>query len=154
MPAICGLQKLTLLDYPGRTACTVFLPGCDLRCPFCHNYELVEGGAAPMMSWADFMRFLDRRHGLLDGVVFTGGEPCLQPALPQMMADVRAEGFLVKLDTNGLHPDGLAAVLSAHLADYVAMDIKNAPAKYARTTGLPEERNDYIMAQVTRSVAL
>ncbi len=135
---IHGLQKLTLLDYPGHTACTVFLGGCDLRCPFCHNFELVDGTAEPVMEEDAFFAFLNRRKGLLDGVAVTGGEPCLRADLPDFLARIREAGFAVKLDTNGFHPDLLSGILASGLADYVAMDIKNSPEKYARTAGLAE----------------
>ena len=135
---IHGLQKMTLLDFPGRVACTVFLGGCDFRCPFCHNFELVDGTAPPLMDDAELLAFLEKRRGLLDGVAFTGGEPCLHRDLPELMRKIRALGFGVKLDTNGFHPDLLGQILDEGLADYVAMDVKNSPAKYAGTCGLLE----------------
>ena len=131
-----GLQKMTLLDFPGRVACTVFLGGCDFRCPFCHNYELATGAAPILMDEAAFFAFLEKRRGLLDGVAITGGEPCLHRDLPDFLRRVRALGFSAKLDTNGAHPDMLRAILSEELVDYIAMDIKNSPAKYAATAGL------------------
>ena len=133
---IQGLQKMTLLDYPGRVACTVFLGGCDFRCPFCHNFELVLGPAPEALSEDEFFAFLDKRHGLLDGVAITGGEPCLRPDLPDFIAKIREAGFAVKLDTNGSHPRMLEHLLANGLVDYVAMDIKNSPEKYAQTIGL------------------
>ena len=134
---IHGLQKLTLLDFPGRTACTVFLAGCNLRCPFCHNSELLDRGTMPpVMDDGELLRFLEQRRGLLDGVCFTGGEPLLRPELPELMARVKALGYAVKLDTNGTLPERLEAILSAGLADYVAMDIKNGPTRYAEASGL------------------
>ncbi len=133
---IYGLQKMTLLDFPGHVACTVFLSGCDLRCPFCHNFELAEGRAPAVTDDAEFLDFLRGRQGLLDGVAFTGGEPCLYRELPDFMRKIRELGFAVKLDTNGLHPDLLGQILREGLADYVAMDIKNSPAKYAMTSGV------------------
>ncbi len=134
---IQGLQKMTLLDYPGRVACTVFLGGCDFRCPFCHNYELVEGPMAEAVDEAEFFSFLAKRQGLLDGVAITGGEPCLRHDLPDFIAKIRSAGFPVKLDTNGNHPDMLARLIEDGLVDYIAMDVKNSPAKYAQTVGLP-----------------
>ena len=131
-----GLQKMTLLDDPGHVACTVFLGGCDFRCPFCHNFELVDGTAPAVMDDSEFFAFLGKRHGLLDGVAITGGEPCLHPDLPDFMRRIRAMGFRVKLDTNGAHPAMLEEILRGGLADYVAMDIKNSPARYAATAGL------------------
>ena len=145
-----GLQKMTLLDFPGRVACTVFLGGCDFRCPFCHNFELADGTAKPVMDDAELFAFLEKRRGLLDGVAVTGGEPCLHAELPGLLRRIRDLGYAVKLDTNGAHPDRLEAILEEGLADYVAMDIKNSPEKYARTAGL--QRLD--LAPVRRSVAL
>ena len=133
---IHGLQKLTLLDFPGRTACTVFLAGCDWRCPYCHNAELLDGTAEPVMDDAALLDFLRKRQGLLDGVAFTGGEPLLHPGLPGLMERVRELGFAVKLDTNGCHPAALRTALEAGLLDYVAMDIKNSPDRYAQTVGV------------------
>ena len=131
-----GLQKMTLLDFPGRVACTVFLGGCDLRCPFCHNFELADGSAKPVMDDAELFAFLEKRRGLLDGVAITGGEPCLRDDLPELMRRIRELGYAVKLDTNGTHPGMLARIVEEGLADYIAMDIKNSPAKYAQTCGL------------------
>ncbi len=133
---IYGLQKMTLLDFPGRVACTVFLAGCGLRCPFCHNYELAVGTAPPVMEEKELAVFLEKRRGLLDGVAVTGGEPCLNRDLPDLLRRIRSLGYAVKLDTNGQHPRMLAGILQNGLADYVAMDIKNSPAKYAETAGL------------------
>ena len=135
---IFGLQKMTLLDFPGHVACTVFLSGCGLRCPFCHNFDLALGRAPAVMEEEELLAFLSRRRGLLDGVAISGGEPCLHGDLPRLMRDIRALGFRIKLDTNGCHPALLARILSEGLADYVAMDIKNSPEKYAVTCGLSE----------------
>ena len=147
-----GLQKMTLLDFPGHVACTVFLGGCDFRCPFCHNFELVDGSWPPQMDDEAFFSFLKKRQGLLDGVAITGGEPCLYRDLPDFMRRIRSLGFAVKLDTNGNHPELLETILAEGLADYVAMDIKNSPAKYAATIGLPDTPFD--TAAVSRSIAL
>ncbi len=133
---IHGLQKMTLLDYPGHVACTVFLGGCDLRCPFCHNFELIDGTAEPIMDDQELLDFLKKRQGLLDGVAITGGEPCLRPDLIDLIKDIRALGYPVKLDTNGLHPDVLRTLVEERLVDYVAMDVKNAPEHYATTSGV------------------
>ena len=133
---IHGLQKMTLLDFPGRVAATVFLGGCDFRCPFCHNFELVDGTSPAVMGSDELLAFLSRRQGLLDGVAITGGEPCLHPGLPDLLARIRELGFATKLDTNGYHPAMLARILDAGLADYVAMDVKNSPEKYAATCGV------------------
>ncbi len=134
---IHGLQKLTLLDYPGRVACTVFLGGCDFRCPYCHNSELLDPGCPAQMEEEELLSFLSKRRGLLDGVCVTGGEPLLRPELPDLLEKIRALGFSVKLDTNGSRPDRLRALLERGLADYVAMDIKNSPERYAETAGVP-----------------
>ena len=127
---------MTLLDFPGHVACTVFLGGCDFRCPFCHNFELADGSAQPVMDEKELFSFLEKRKGLLDGVAITGGEPCLNRGLPELLRRIREMGFLTKLDTNGNHPDMLRQILDEGLADYVAMDIKNSPARYAETAGL------------------
>ena len=134
---IHGLQKMTLLDYPGRVACTVFFGGCDFRCPFCHNWELLDGSCPPLLDDAELLRFLEKRKGLLDGVCITGGEPLLQKELPQLAEKIKRLGYPLKLDTNGNHPDTLRAMTEGGLVDYVAMDVKNAPEKYAETCGLP-----------------
>ncbi len=133
---IHGLQKMTLLDYPGHVACTVFLGGCDFRCRFCHNYELVDGSAEPVMEEDELFDFLSKRRGILDGVCVTGGEPCLRPNLPDFIRKIKEMGYKVKLDTNGGNPDMVKELMDAGLIDYVAMDIKNSPAKYAMTAGL------------------
>ena len=135
---IQGLQKLTLLDYPGKTACTIFLSGCNFRCPFCHNTPLLTADAAAGMGEAELLAFLKKRQGLLDGVAITGGEPLLRPELPALLEKIKALGYAIKLDTNGAFPEQLEAVVRAGLADYVAMDIKNSPARYAETAGVPE----------------
>ncbi len=133
---IAGLQKMTLLDYPGKVACTVFLGGCNFRCPFCHNSGLL-GAPEPLMEPEALLAFLKSRKGLLDGVCVTGGEPTLHKDLPQLLGSIRQLGFSVKLDTNGYRPEVLADILEAGLADYVAMDIKADPEGYAQTAGLP-----------------
>ena len=133
---ICGLQKLTLLDYPGRVACTVFLGGCNFRCPWCHNYELATGEWPVVLDQDELMKFLKSRVGQLDGVVITGGEPCLNNDLPELLRKIKDLGFSVKLDTNGTKPTLLRFLIETHLVDYVAMDIKNKPFKYSETTGI------------------
>ncbi len=132
---IVGIQKLTLLDYPGKVACTVFLNGCNFRCPYCHNAELL-GEAEPVMTVEALLAFLKKRQGVLDGVCITGGEPTLHPELAELIRSVRAMGFSVKLDTNGYRPEILGALLGEGLLDYVAMDLKNGPDAYAQTVGL------------------
>ena len=135
---ISGLQTLTLLDFPGTVACTVFTGGCNFRCPFCHNASLVlperldgdPDGAETVLA------FLKKRQGILEGVAVTGGEPLLHADLPELLRKIRALGYRVKLDTNGSFPDRLRAVVEEGLVDRVAMDIKNPPALYAPTVGL------------------
>ena len=134
---IAGLQKMTLLDFPGKVACTLFLQGCNFRCPFCHNSELLPHEGQPLMDTEAFLAFLSKRQGLLDGVCVTGGEPTLCPELPELLRGIKDLGFAVKLDTNGSRPDVLKALVDAGLVDYVAMDVKNSPARYAETVGLP-----------------
>ena len=134
---IQGLQKLTLLDYPGRVACTVFLGGCGFRCPFCHNSDLLEGPMPAETDSAGLLAFLKKRRGLLDGVCVTGGEPLLRPDLAGLLEEIKALGFPVKLDTNGNYPDRLRKIAQAGLVDYVAMDVKNSPDRYAETAGVP-----------------
>ena len=145
---IYGLQKMTLLDFPGRVACTVFLGGCDFRCPYCHNYELACGKAEPVMEEDELYAFLEKRRGLLDGVAVTGGEPTLSRGLPDLLRRVKQMGFLTKLDTNGYHPQILKKILEEGLADYVAMDIKNSPEKYAVTAGLEKIEMDRILKSI------
>ena len=132
---IAGLQKLTLLDYPGKTACTVFTWGCNLRCPFCHNAGLVTEAPEEMLTADELFAFLQKRKGLLDGVCITGGEPTLQPDLPDLIRDISDMGFAVKLDTNGTNPDILRQLCESGRISMVAMDIKNSPEKYAVTAG-------------------
>ena len=133
---ICGLQKMTLLDYPGKIACTVFLGGCNFRCPFCHNSELFMGKPEKLMEDEDFFAFLKSRKGLLDGVCVSGGEPTLYKHLPDFLAKIKELGFLVKLDTNGSNPQMVKELAAKNLVDYIAMDVKNSPAMYAQTVGL------------------
>lgn len=140
---IAGLQKMTLLDYPGKVACTVFLQGCNFRCPFCHNSGLI-GTPENTLSPADLLHFLKKRQGILDGVCITGGEPTLQPDLKQLLSQIKALGYSIKLDTNGSHPEVLKALTAEGLLDYVAMDIKNSPALYSQTTGIADAPLDKI----------
>lgn len=132
---IHGLQKMTLLDFPGQVACTVFLGGCEFRCPFCHNADLLDMSAPGIMDDDELLEFLKKRKGLLDGVAFTGGEPLLRKDLPELLARVRDIGYKIKVDTNGDHPALLKEIVQAGLADYIAMDVKNSPARYAETIG-------------------
>ena len=147
---IHGLQKMTLLDFPGKVACTVFLGGCDMRCPFCHNAELIDGTAPAVMEEEELLAFLKKRTGLLEGVAITGGEPLLRDDTITLAEKIRDLGYPLKLDTNGTHPDRLRKILDRDLAAYVAMDIKNSPDRYAVTAGL--EKLD--LAPVRESVSL
>lgn len=132
-----GLQKLTLLDFPGKTACTLFTGGCNLRCPFCHNAPLIAPANGGVIDEAEFFDFLSTRKGKLDGVAITGGEPLAQKDIADFIKKIRALGFLVKLDTNGFYPNRFKSLLDEHLLDYVAMDLKNSDGKYAATCGRP-----------------
>ena len=146
---IQGFQKLTLLDFPAHTACTVFTGGCNLRCPFCHNASLVRTPKAPTVTEDEIFTYLERRRGILDGVCITGGEPLLQPDLIPFLLKVKEMGFLVKLDTNGMLPERLSAILATNLVDYVAMDIKSSPDGYAAATG-----TDADVSAVTDSLSI
>lgn len=145
---IKGLQKLTLLDYPGKTACTVFTAGCNFRCPFCHNASLVTDIDDDRISEEEFFSFLSKRQGILDGVAITGGEPTLQPDLKDFLKKIKDMGYSVKLDTNGYRPQVLKDVVNNGLVDYVAMDIKNSKEKYALTCGL----DSMDMAKIEESI--
>jgi pyruvate formate lyase activating enzyme len=135
---LCGLQKLTLLDFPGRVACTVFTGGCDFRCPFCHNASLVlQPGEAGSVSEEALFSLLQKRRGILEGVCVTGGEPLLQPDLARFLGQIQALGYPVKLDTNGSFPDRLRALVEQGLVNRVAMDLKAGPARYAAVAGVP-----------------
>ena len=148
---ISGLEKLSLVDFNEKTACTVFLAGCNFRCPFCHNVSLVYPDRdGKNISEDEFFAFLRKRQGLLDGVCISGGEPLLRPLdeLRRFISEIRALGYLIKLDTNGSRPDALIALVNEGLIDYVAMDIKNSPQKYAITAGLEEVDIDAIKRSV------
>ena len=134
---ISGLQKLTLLDYPGTVACTVFTGGCNFRCPFCHNASLVLPEELSRDNEEEqVLSFLKKRVGILDGVAVTGGEPLLHPDMPAFLEKIRALGYRIKLDTNGSFPERLIEIVNAGLVDRVAMDMKNSPALYGKTVGL------------------
>ena len=146
---IQGLQKLTLLDYPGRVACTVFLAGCNFRCPFCHNASLVTHiDPANDISREEVLAFLKKRQGILDGVCITGGEPLLSPDLETFMDKVKEMGYLIKLDTNGSNVNRLKYLADRKLIDYVAMDIKNVPEKYGMTIGIKEYNPENVIQSV------
>ncbi len=131
---ICGFQKLTLLDFPGHLAATVFTGGCNFRCPFCHNSELIL--PEDFMEEEEILSTLKKRAGVLEGVCVTGGEPTLQADLPSFLEKLKQMGFAVKLDTNGYQPEALKEVCGSGLVDYVAMDIKGAPESYAAIAGV------------------
>ncbi len=134
---IQGLQKLTLLDYPEKMACTVFTAGCNFRCPFCHNASLVVNiPQEAEMTEDNFFSFLKKRQGVLDGVCISGGEPLLQPDIENFIRKIKDLGYAIKLDTNGSFPDKLKMLVEKGLVDYVAMDIKNCPESYAITAGV------------------
>lgn len=132
---IGGLQKLTLIDYPGHLAATVFTVGCNFRCPFCHNPELVSSIKYNVSSIleADFFKFLEDRKGKLEGICITGGEPTIQPDLPEFIKKIKNLGYKVKLDTNGTRPDVLRRLFAENLLEYVAMDIKSDLKNYEKT---------------------
>lgn len=153
---VTGIQKLTLLDYPGVVACTVFTAGCNFRCPFCHNAMLVlpEQIDDECLTDDEVFGFLKKRRGVLDGVAVTGGEPLLHADMPEFLARVKELGYKIKLDTNGSNPELLSEIVKNKLVDRVAMDIKNAPEEYARTIGLksfdiaPVERSKEMLLRV------
>ena len=134
---INGFQKLTVLDFPGKVACIVFTPGCNFRCPFCHNAALVTHiDKETYVDIDEVLAYLKKRQGLLDGVVITGGEPLLQEGVEDFIAEIKSLGYSVKLDTNGSFPEKLISIVEKGLVDYVAMDIKKSKEKYGMTVGL------------------
>lgn len=146
---INGFQKLTILDYPGKVACIVFTPGCNFRCPFCHNASLVTHiDTETYIDVNEVMEYLKKRQGLLDGVVITGGEPLLQNGIEEFIAEIKALGYSVKLDTNGSFPEKLISIVEKGLVDYVAMDIKNSKEKYGETIGV----DDFDISPIEKSV--
>lgn len=146
---IGGFMKMTLLDFPGRVAATIFCSGCNFLCPFCHNAFLVtEREKAESFSAEDILNFLEKRKGLLDGVCITGGEPLLQPDLEDFIRKIKSMGFLVKLDTNGYLTKKLQHLVNEGIIDYVAMDIKNSLEKYPLTVGLDKLNTDNIKESI------
>ncbi len=144
-----GFQKMTLLDYPGKVACTLFTGGCNMRCPFCHNASIVlNSNSEEVYQDSEILDYLRKRRGLLDGVCITGGEPLLHGELKDFIIKVKNLGFAVKLDTNGTFPERLKELVSDGLIDYVAMDIKNCKEKYALTVGI----NGFDIKNVEESV--
>ena len=147
---IQGLQKTTLLDFPEKVACTVFTPGCNFRCPFCHNASLVvDIPKEAEITEEKFFEFLKKRQGILDGVCVTGGEPLLQPDIEDFIRKIKGFGYAVKLDTNGSFPKKLKNLVEKGLVDYVAMDIKNCLEEYGVTAGVP----NLDIASIIESVA-
>lgn len=132
---IQGFLKTTLLDFPGHVASTVFLGGCNMRCPFCHNMDIVDSAGPGVCSEEEILSFLKKRAGIVEGVCITGGEPTIYPELPDLIRHIRSLGLLVKLDTNGTNPDVIQALLSERLVDYIAMDIKSSPKNYPKACG-------------------
>ena len=150
MLEIHGFQKTTLLDYPGCLASTVFFGGCNFRCPYCHNGDLVlSPGSLPLISEDTVLSHLKKRQGILDGVCITGGEPTLQPELFDFIKKIKDLGYLVKLDTNGSHPEVLKSLCHSNLIDYVAMDIKHAPSRYQEICNAPS----FSMEKIAESAA-
>ena len=146
---IHGFQKMTLLDYPGKVAATVFTAGCNLRCPFCHNAPLVTKiNLADRLDRSEIMAYLKKRKGILDGICITGGEPLLSDDTFELMKEIRELGYLIKLDTNGTFPDKLRRAVFGGLVDTVAMDIKNSKERYAETVGV----NGFDISPVEESV--
>lgn len=135
MMKICGLQKTTLLDYPGHLAATIFLGGCNFRCPFCHNSGLLGNDAQAVYTIEELMDFLRKRANILEGVCITGGEPTLSPDLESLIRSIRDLGYRIKLDTNGSRFNMLKRLCENKLVDYVAMDIKNGLEHYGLTAG-------------------
>ncbi len=131
---IAGIQKLSLIDYPGKVASVIFTQGCVFRCAYCHNPELIPVTSPLLMREEDVMEILDRQKKIVDGICITGGEPTLQHDLPEFIQRVRALGYSIKLDTNGVHPSMLAVMFAERLIDYVAMDLKHTWGGYARVT--------------------
>ena len=152
---ILGLNKTTLLDYPGRVAATVFTGGCNFRCPFCHNGGLVlEPSAGDVFSEEEILAFLMKRKKILKGVCITGGEPTMQADLPEFIRKLKEIGYQVKLDTNGYAPQVLERLLDEKLLDYVAMDIKNCREKYVMTVGMSGKEDSFQINRIEQSVEL
>ena len=148
---ICGYQKTTLLDYPEHVAATIFTGGCNFRCPFCHNADLLlkKSGDSPV-SEEEILAFLKKRKNVLSGVCITGGEPTLQPDLKDFIIKVRSLGYKIKLDTNGYGPDVLLSLLEENLLDYIAMDIKAGLSNYAKVSGIP----NLDIAKINESISI
>ena len=150
---IGGFQKMTMLDYPGKIAATVFTYGCNLRCPFCHNASLVID-ENQLFSEDEILSYLDNRKKILDGVCISGGEPMLQADLFDFIKKIKSMGYLVKLDTNGTFPTKLKEAIDQGLIDYVAMDIKNCREKYALTAGRRCDSSEFDIEKIEKSVEI
>lgn len=146
---IKGIQKLTLLDFPGRVACTIFTAGCNFRCPFCHNASLVVKNGIDVIPEEEIFDFLDKRRGRLSGVCISGGEPTLQPDLIPFIRRIREMGYAIKLDTNGYRPDVVKELIDGGLVNYIAMDIKTSRERYFAVAGV-----DIDVAKIEESAAL
>lgn len=144
---IVGVQRLSLLDYPGKLSCIVFLPGCNLRCPFCHNAEIVTQNHSEIEE-SSVLEFIESRKTVLDGVCITGGEPTLQKDLPEFISKVKDIGISVKLDTNGTAPETLQYIIDNRLVDYIAMDIKTSLEKYPIAVGVESFTTDKIKRSI------
>jgi len=147
---IGGLQKVSLIDYPGRISAIVFTQGCNFRCPYCHNPELVDPAQyGPILSEEEVISFLEKRRGKLDAVTVTGGEPTLQPDLDRFLQTIKGMGYLTKIDTNGSNPDVLERLIRGRLVDYLAMDVKGPLKKYERIANVKVKT-----AKIRRSIEL
>jgi len=147
---ISGFQKLTLLDYPNKTACLLFTQGCNFKCPFCHNKSLVENSIAnEIISEEEIFEYLDKRKNVLDGVCITGGEPLLQKNIEIFIKKIKEKGFLVKLDTNGSFPGKLKWLIDNNLVDYVAMDVKNNFLDYKSASGIENNNIENIKKSIS-----
>jgi len=152
---ILGLNKTTLLDYPGHVAATLFIGGCNFRCPYCHNKDIIlKNKSLPPFSTEEIFTLLDKRRNILTGVCITGGEPTLHPELPELIRHIKELGYLVKLDTNGTNPQMLQSLIDAGLIDYCAMDIKNAPPKYEITIGCSQNSPQFDIAAINKSIEI
>lgn len=148
---IGGFQKLSLLDFPSEVACIVFTSGCSFRCPFCHNAELVTAENKPSVDESDVFEYLEKRRGILDGVVITGGEPLMQADIADFILKVRSYGMKIKLDTNGCFPEKLNELLNDNLLDYIAMDIKHTAENYSIAVGAD---CTHIMPKIKKSIKM
>ena len=152
---IAGLQKLTLTDFPGNVACIIFLKGCNFRCPYCQNSELIDHKIDDnYILKEEVFDFLKKRQGFLEGVVVTGGEPTVSKDLPELIKEIRDLGYKIKLDTNGTNPEMLKELFDKKYIDYVAMDIKNVKDKYLETAGLSKKANEKLLENIEKSIQI